>query len=99
MNGDDDDKQLSQLLQTLAPPARDPLFRIKVLERRERQQFKRRVALLLGTGVIAVAAHALAASAAGTNEVMRGLGLAVAAVAAAAMYVPALLKAIRSMGK
>jgi FtsH-binding integral membrane protein len=96
MNGDDD-KQLSHLLQTLAPPERDALFRIKVLERRERREFIRRVALLLGAGVLAVVAYVLAATAGGTNQVARGLGLAVAGVMAAAMYLPALLKAVRGM--
>ena len=94
-----DDDQLSHLLQSLAPPERDPLFRIKVLERRERRQFIRRVALLLGAGVVAIVAYAIAAAAAGTNEVAHGLGLAVAGVVAAAMYVSALLKVIRGMVK
>jgi hypothetical protein len=95
----DDDKQLGQVLQTLAPATRDPLFRINVLERRERQQFRRRVAVLLASGAIAVAAYVLAATVATTNDAARGIALAVAAVAAAAMYVPALLSAIRGMTK
>jgi len=98
MDGDDD-QALSRLLQTLAPPERDALFRIKVLERGERQEFTRRVAVLLGAGVVAVVAYAIAATAGGTNQVTRGLGLAVAGVAAAAMYLPALVRAIRGMGK
>ena len=98
MNGDDD-QQLSQLLQTLAPSARDPLFRIRVLERRERRDFIRQVALLLGAGAIAVVAYIFAAVAGGTSEVARGAGFAVALVAAACMYVPALLKVFRGMGR
>jgi hypothetical protein len=93
----DSDEQLSQLLRTLAPAERDALFRIKVLERREHRQFIRRVVLLLGAGVVAVVAYAIAATAGGTHEVARGLGFAVAGVAAAAMYLPALLKAVRDI--
>ena len=47
---DDDDDQVNHLLRSLAPPERDPLFRIRVLERRERRQFVRHVALLVGGG-------------------------------------------------
>src|SRR5262245_44759249 len=93
LNGDD--KQLGQLLQRLAPPERDPLFRIKVLERRERREFRRRVALLFAAGAVAVVAYAIAATVGGTSPVARGLGLTVTGVVAAAMYMPALLKAFR----
>ena len=95
----DDDQQLSQLLQKLAPPARDPLFRIKVLERRERQQFVRRVALVVGTAVGAVVVYAISAAAGETNQGVRGAGIAVALAMGAAMYVPALLQMIRGVGK
>lgn len=98
MNGDDD-QQLSELLRSLAPPERDALFRINVLERRERREFVQRVVLLLGAGVIAVVAYAIAATVGGTNEVARGLGLSIAGIAAAAMYVPALLKTVRGMSR
>ena len=47
---DDDNDQVSHLLRSLAPAERDPLFRIRVLERRERRQFVRHVALLVGGG-------------------------------------------------
>ncbi len=94
---DDDDDQVNHLLRNLAPPERDPLFRIRVLERRERRQFVRRVALLVGAGVIAGVAYAFAIAGSGTNEVAHGLGLAVAAVVAAVIYVPALLMAVRGM--
>src|SRR5262245_8630698 len=75
---DDNDEQLTARLRTLAPPERDALFRIRVLERRERRQFINRVAALLGAGVVAVAAYTIASTVGGQNEVARGLGLAVA---------------------
>ena len=94
---DDDNDQVSHLLRSLAPAERDPLFRIRVLERRERRQFIRRVALLVGAGAIAAVAYAVAVATPGTSDVARGLGLAVAAVVAAVIYVPALLMAVRGM--
>ena len=49
-----DEDTLVRLLRGDLPPARDPLFRIKVLERRERQRFRRELALALTVGPIAV---------------------------------------------
>jgi len=92
----EDDEALSQLLQSLSPPERDPMFRIRVLERRERRQFTRKVALLLAAGAVAALAYAIAA-AAGGHGILRILGLTVAGVLAAAMYVPALLTALRGV--
>ena len=40
----DDDTTLEQLLRAGLPPTQDPLFRIAVLERLERQRFRRQVA-------------------------------------------------------
>jgi hypothetical protein len=47
------DQRIVNLLRAGAPPARDPLFRLKVLERREQQRFQRRLfTMLAGTLVI-----------------------------------------------
>jgi hypothetical protein len=94
----DDDQQLSRLLQTLAPPAHDPLFRIRLLERRERQQFVRRVTLLVAMGVAAAGVYAISATVGGTDGTVRRVGLFLALALGAAMYVPALFQAMRSMG-
>jgi FtsH-binding integral membrane protein len=96
---DDNDEKLSQRLQSLAPPDRDPLFRIRVLELRERRQFIRRVALLLGAGLVGVVSYAIAVTVAGTNDIAHGLGLGVAALMAVAMYVPAFLRGLPGMAK
>jgi hypothetical protein len=53
----DDDAILRELLRRNAPPARDPLFRVLVHERRERARFRRRA---LVTSAIALAAIAVA---------------------------------------
>ena len=86
----DDDELLRQRLRALAPATRDPLFRIKVLERRERRQFRLRVAFLLGGCVAATAIYVIASRAA--DGAPRGLGIALVVAMAVTMYVPALLK-------
>ena len=48
-----DEATLVQLLRADLPPARDPLFRIDVLGRRERQRFRRQLALALTISPIA----------------------------------------------
>jgi hypothetical protein len=93
----DDDEAIGQRLRALAPATRDPLFRIKVLERRERRQFRRRVAFLLGGTVGATTIYAIASIAA--NGTPRGLGIALVLAMAATMYVPALLKITQGLGK
>lgn len=50
----DNETRLERLLRADLPPARDPLFRIAVLERRERQAFRRRVAATVAVGAAAV---------------------------------------------
>ena len=48
----DDDARLVQLLRADLPPAGDPLFRIDVLARRERQRFRQQLALALTFGAV-----------------------------------------------
>jgi hypothetical protein len=45
-----DEARLVQLLRGDLPPARDPLFRIDVLARCERQRFRRQLAIALTVG-------------------------------------------------
>ena len=58
---EDRDQRIADLLRENAPPARDPVFRIKVLERRERGQFRRRSFTMLtgGLSIILVSAFAI----------------------------------------
>ena len=93
----DDEEPIGQRLRALAPATRDPLFRIKVLERRERRQFRFRVALLLGGTVAAALIYAIGSVAAGGTS--RGLGIALILAMAATMYVPALLKIMRGLSR
>ena len=47
------DERIATVLRENAPPRRDPRFRVAILERLERQRFKRRL-LLLAVAAIAV---------------------------------------------
>jgi hypothetical protein len=51
----DIDERLGQLLREDAPPERDPLFRIRLLERREQRRFRQR-SLTLAVGAVALGA-------------------------------------------
>jgi hypothetical protein len=48
----DDEVRLVELLRGDLPPARDPLFRLDVLARRERQRFRRQLAMALTVGAL-----------------------------------------------
>jgi hypothetical protein len=48
----DDEARLVELLRGDQLPARDPLFRLDVLARRERQRFRRQLALALTVGAV-----------------------------------------------
>jgi hypothetical protein len=49
------DERITTALQHNAPPPRDPVFRLQMLERRERQQFRRRaVTALTSAGAVAI---------------------------------------------
>ena len=57
------DARLTAALEADAPPSRDPLFRVEVLERLERTRFQRRVVLILAIAAAAGLAAALNAQA------------------------------------
>lgn len=50
----DENEHIANLLRAAAPPVRDPMFRLRVLERRERQHFQRRSLLLLAAALASV---------------------------------------------
>jgi len=54
------DERISTALQHNAPPPRDPVFRLQVLERRERQQFRRRALTALASASAMAITSALA---------------------------------------
>lgn len=48
------DNRVANFLNQNAPPARDPMFRIKVLELRERRQFQQRSFIMLAGALVIV---------------------------------------------
>ncbi len=59
---EDKDNRVADLLSQNAPPARDPMFRIKVLELREQRQFQRRSFIMLAGALVIVLVSILALS-------------------------------------
>lgn len=92
----DTDENLTRLLNRLAPPARDPLFRVQVMERKERQLFRRRLAWVLGALALMVVATVVGMTAGGgANEMARFMALGVGIGAGVMVYVLALRHVIR----
>lgn len=91
---DEKDDRLTQRLQQMAPPPRDPLFRVKVLERRERQQFRTRVASLLGLVLTLGAASVMTGE---LPELVRTVVLGVGLVVGVAVYALAMAQMLRRL--
>src|SRR5262245_29180196 len=83
------DARIAQLLMRGAPAERDPLFQVKVLERRERQQYRRNLQTLLGA-VIAISVLLAVGLNSGElfSGIARGALFAAAMGIAAVVYVP-----------
>ena len=77
------DERIGELLRQDAPPARDPAFRISVLERRERKRFLRQSAML-GVLCLVLAAVALVGIAIGGDAAVAAIALAIVAALAVA---------------
>jgi hypothetical protein len=63
------DERIANAIQRAAPAARDPLFRIKLLERREIERYRRGVRVLAALGAAAAGGFALAAVSLGPGAV------------------------------
>jgi hypothetical protein len=92
------DEKLGTLLRAGAPPERDPLFRIRVLERRESDRFRQRSRGLIAGAVGAVLIHVIALALA-PNVLVAGISavLCLVVVAAAAISFRAAAQAVRSL--
>jgi hypothetical protein len=94
----DEERRLARFLRQNEPPERDPLFRVKVLERRERQWFRRRVATMLAALLAAGAIWAALAVFGGvTHEAARIVSIGVVACLGGTLYVPALFNLFRHL--
>jgi hypothetical protein len=82
------DERITAALQHDAPPPRDPLFRIQLLERREQQRFRRRsLQTLAGTAAVLVVS-ALTVSAGSMAYVAGSVLLFALALVTGAVYLP-----------
>ena len=89
---DEKDERLIKQLQQLAPPARDPLFRVKVLERRERKRFRAQVSTVAITVLTLIVGSAMSGSG---QLIVLGAGL----IAGVAIYASAVLQLLRRMAR
>lgn len=95
---DDLDIRLASLLMTGAPPRRDALFRIRVLERREHERYRRQRAALLAGAAAVVALH-LTALALAPDAITAAIGalLTLAGLGAAVISGAATLRVVRAL--
>ena len=93
-----EEEQFAALVRLQGPAQRDPIFRLKVLERREIEQFRRRSWLFVALAVLAVAGAALVfvlrpQAVDGAAVILFGIGLS-----AAGFYLaPAAIRHLRSL--
>lgn len=92
------DSGIALLLRAGAPAERDPLFRIRVLERRERERHRRRSRALLAGATLVVLIHVVAlVLAPDVFTAAIGAVFCLAVVAAGALSVRAALPVIRNL--
>ena len=82
------DDRITAALQHDAPPPRDPVFRIQLLERRERQQFRRRAVSALAGGASVLVVSALTVSAGSMAYVAGSVLLFAIVLVTGAIYLP-----------
>jgi hypothetical protein len=93
---DDKDQRIANLLRADAPPAHDPMFRIKVLERRERRQFQRRLfAMIAGAVVIILVSMSSISFARGSMETAGALAVGTALASSSLAFRGRLLRILR----
>ena len=92
------DKKLGRWLREDAPPERDPLFRIRVLERRERQRFQHRSQMLLAVAVVLAVFPALILTL-GTDLIAPGLiaVFCIAVITASLFSIRSVLQVVRQL--
>jgi hypothetical protein len=92
----DNDEHLTRLLNRLAPPARDPLFRVQLMERKERERFRRSVVQLVSVLVVGLVAAGVGMTVGGgSNEMARFIALGIGVGAGVMVYALALKQLFR----
>lgn len=95
---DQEDARIAELLAERDPPARDAMFRLSVLERRERKRFQRKTFALLALGIATVTALTVGvASGADLGGVVIVLSIVAAVAASWFISAPAVLHLIQLM--
>ena len=94
----DNYERLAGLLLGDAPPVRDPMFRLRVLARRERQRFRRRSVMLFAAGLACVVFFCtVAATHAGTLQAAGALVFSVILAGSYRLYAPAVTQVFRGL--
>ena len=91
------DERITSALQHDAPPPRDPVFRIQLLERRERQRFRRRTRQALAGGAAVLIVSALTVSAGSMAYVAGSVLLFALVLVTGAVVMPEFGRLIRSL--
>jgi hypothetical protein len=92
------DERITAALQHDAPPPRDPLFRIHVLERAERQRFRRRTQQALAGAAAVVVVSAVTVSAGPETYTAGGVLLfALVLITGAVVVLPEFAKLVRRL--
>jgi hypothetical protein len=91
------DERITAALQHDAPPLRDPLFRFQMLERRERQRFRRRALQVLAGGAAVVVVSVLTVSAGSMAYVAGSVVLFALVLVTGAVYLPEFGRFIRRL--
>ena len=93
------DEKVAGLLREDAPPARDPMFRLGVLERRERERFRLRTWLMRAGGLL-VAVIALVGVSQGSDVAQTTIALLVLAALAMGyvLYRPTVTRLLQRFG-
>ena len=93
-----EDERLGALLRQDAPPARDPMFRLKVLERRETARFRRQSLFLIAVAVVLTAAAWLGVSIGGeTAQTIIALVFAASLGVGYVVYRPAVTRLLQRL--
>ena len=95
----DSDARITSFLNEKAPPTRDPLFRLKVLERRERQRFQRRMATIACSAVVLIAIAWLGHRAGVKVAEAASLALLWSALVGVVLCVPVFARVLRQVSK
>jgi hypothetical protein len=92
------DERITAALRHDAPPLRDPIFRLQVLERRERQMFRRRTRqALAGAAGVGVVSALTVTGGSETYIVGSVLLFAFVVITAAVVYLPGFGQLIRRL--